>query len=155
MYDLNERVSYLQGLIDGLSISDDSKEGKAIRVVADILEEIAYVISDLIEVQKQLEEYIDCIDDDLADLEDEVYLGDFVEVECPKCGEPVEIDASLFDDPDAIIICPECSETFSPEDVDWVTCYCELDDDEWDDDDEGDDDDWDDDDEDDDDDDDE
>ena len=56
---------------------------------------------------------------------------------------------------DAIIICPECSETFSPEDVDWVTCYCELDDDEWDDDDEGDDDDWDDDDEDDDDDDDE
>ena len=147
MYDLNERVSYLQGLIDGLSISDDSKEGKAIRVVADILEEIAYVISDLIEVQKQLEEYIDCIDDDLADLEDEVYVDDVVEIDCPKCGEPIEVDAIAFEDPDITIICPECSEAFSSKDIDWVTCYCELDDDEWDDDDWDVDVDWDDDDE--------
>jgi len=77
VYDLNERVSYLQGLLDGLDIADDSKEGKAISVIADILEEVAYVISDLIEAQRQLEEYIDCIDDDLADLEDEVYRRGF------------------------------------------------------------------------------
>jgi Zn finger protein HypA/HybF involved in hydrogenase expression len=141
VYDLNERVSYLQGLIDGLNIADDTKEGKAISVAADILEEIAYVISDLIEAQKQLEEYIDCIDDDLADLEDEVYVGDLVEIECPKCGEPVEIDASALEEADVTIICPECSEMFTPEDVDWITCYCELDDDEWDDDDEDEDDD--------------
>ena len=66
--------------------------------------------------------------------------------------EPVEIDVPI-DDPMPSSY-PECS-NFQSEDVDWVTCYCELDDDEWDDDDEGDDDDWDDDDEDDDDDDDE
>lgn len=133
LYDLNERVSYLQGLIDGLSLEDDSKEGKAIRVIADILEEMAYVISDLVEAQKQLEEYIDSIDDDLADLEDEVYADDVVEIDCPKCGEPIEVDASVFEDPDITIVCPECNESFCADDIDWVTRYCELDDDEWDD----------------------
>ncbi len=133
LYDLNERVSYLQGLIDGLSLEDDSKEGKAIRVIADILEEMAYVISDLVEAQKQLEEYIDSIDDDLADLEDEVYADDVVEIDCPKCGEPIEVDASVFEDPDITIVCPECNESFCADDIDWVTCYRELDDDEWDD----------------------
>ena len=84
MYDLNERVSYLQGLLDGLDIADDSKEGKAISVIADILEEVAYVISDLIEAQRQRRVHR-LHNDDLADLKMSISRG-FCEVECPKCG---------------------------------------------------------------------
>lgn len=140
MYDLNERISYLQGLIEGLGISDETKEGKAIKVMAGILEEMAYAISDILEVQEEIEEYIDCIDDDLADLEEEVYIGDFVEIDCPNCGEAIEVEPSILAESSTEIICPECGEAFTPEVISWDVCHCEFDEDDWDDDE--DDDDW-------------
>lgn len=146
MSNLNERVSYLQGLLEGLDISDATKEGKAIEVIAEILEEIAYAISDVVETQEDIQDYISCIDEDLADLEEKVYTDRFVEVYCPDCGEVIEVDPSIVADPSIEIICPECGEAFTPEALDWELCYCDFDEDDWDDDndDDGDDDDWDD-----------
>ncbi len=132
MYDLNERVSYLQGLLEGLNISDESKEGKAIKVMADILEEMAYVITDVLEAQEEIEEYIDCIDDDLADLEDEVRTEDLVEIYCPNCGEPMEISPSILGAADTEIVCPECGEGFTPEEAGWDAYVSNFDEDDWD-----------------------
>jgi DNA-directed RNA polymerase subunit delta len=139
--DLKERVSYLQGLVEGLDISDATKEGKAIKVIADILKEIAQAITDIALTQEDIQDYIDCIDDDLADLEEEVYSDDFVSIDCPHCGEPMEVDASILDDSDVDIICPECGEEFSPDEIAWDLCHCRFHDDDFDYDDDDDDDD--------------
>lgn len=118
MADLKERVSYLQGLIEGLEIGEGTKEGKAIKVIADVLREIAQAVEELVEAQEDTQDYIDSIDEDLADLEQEVYGDDFVEVECPNCGEALEIEESVLDDLDTEIVCPECGESFICEELD-------------------------------------
>ena len=42
-----ERVSYLQGLLEGLGISDATPEGKMIGKIVDVLEDIADAIDEL------------------------------------------------------------------------------------------------------------
>lgn len=73
---LLQKVSYLQGLADGLGVDDTSKEGKLLLHIIDTLEEFADVLADTIEDQLELEEYVNFIDEDLSDLEDEVYEDD-------------------------------------------------------------------------------
>lgn len=70
---LLQKVSYLQGLADGLGVDDTTKEGKLLLHIIDTLEEFADVLADTIDDQIELEEYVNFIDEDLADLEDEVY----------------------------------------------------------------------------------
>ena len=124
MFNLKERVSYLQGLVEGLEISEATKEGKAIKAIADVLKEMADAITDIALTQDDIQEYVDCIDDDLAELEEEVYSDDFVGIVCPYCGKPIEVDASVLSDPDADIVCPECGEDFGPDDIVWDLCHC-------------------------------
>ena len=70
---LMQKVSYLKGLADGLGIEDTTKEGKLLLHIVDTLEEFADVLDETIENQMELEEYVDFIDEDLADLEDDMY----------------------------------------------------------------------------------
>lgn len=70
---LLQKVSYLQGLADGLGVDDTTKEGKLLLHIIDTLEEFADVLADTIDDQVELEEYVNFIDEDLSDLEDEVY----------------------------------------------------------------------------------
>ena len=76
---------------------DKSKEGKLISVMIGILEEIGLSIEDLEENALALGEEIDVLSDDLADVESVVFDedggdGDYFEVECPNCEEPILID---------------------------------------------------------------
>lgn len=119
MSQLKERVAYLQGLVEGLDITDSTKEGKAIKVISDVLKEMACAIEELAEAHEDLEDYIDSIDDDLSDVEDEVYGEDFAEVTCPNCGAAIEVDILALEDPETEVICPECGEAFTSDDVDW------------------------------------
>lgn len=70
---LMQKVSYLKGLADGLDIEDTSKEGKLLLHIVDTLEEFADVLEETIENQIDLEEYVDFIDEDLADVEEDIY----------------------------------------------------------------------------------
>lgn len=117
---LYERVSYLRGLADGLQISEDSKEGKLLLQIVDVLEEFADAINELAEAQNELDEYVECIDEDLADVEEEVFddvyeddyddYDDYVEVECPHCSQIVCVEEDVFEDDDTDVICPSCHE---------------------------------------------
>lgn len=73
---LLQKVSYLKGLADGLGVDESSKEGKLLLQIVDVLEEFADVLDETIENQVDLEEYVNFIDEDLADVEDEVYGTD-------------------------------------------------------------------------------
>jgi hypothetical protein len=114
---ISEKVSYLHGLIDGLGVGEDTKEGKVIKSIAEILEDMADAIGDLDQAEAELDEYVEAIDEDLADVEEAVYGEEdededdgFVEVECPNCHETVYLDEELFDNEDEELICPNCHE---------------------------------------------
>ena len=126
---ITEKVSYIKGLAEGLSLDETSAQGKVISAIIDALEEMAKEISDLKEDTEYLDAYIEEIDEDLGMLEENYYEDggcdcddedcgcddDFVEVECPECGETVCLDDSIdFDH----VICPACGAEFS--------CVCDC-----------------------------
>lgn len=76
---LVQKVSYLKGLAEGLGIEENSKEGKLLLHIVDTLEDFADVLADTIEDQMDLEEYVNFIDEDLADIEDDIYGEEYDE----------------------------------------------------------------------------
>lgn len=123
---LKERVSYLKGLAEGMQISDASNEGKLLKAMIEVLDDMALSMEDMEEVQEQLNEQVDNIDEDLAEIE-RVVLGEeddeilFKEIECPHCGEKVDIDADMIDEEGGTIQCPSCHK-----DIELVwDCDCE------------------------------
>jgi len=119
MSDLKSRVAYLHGLSAGLDLGAESKEGKLLKGIIEVLDEFADQVVGLEEAQEQMEEYMESLDEDLFHLEDEVYDedmrsyddGDYMEVDCPKCGETVCFDSNIIEDEDVIeVTCPNCDE---------------------------------------------
>jgi len=86
-------VSYLQGLAAGLEMAADSKEGKLLSGIVDVLGEFADSVEELGDSQDSLEDYLESIDEDLYALESRLNEVEgeedgehFLEVECPECG---------------------------------------------------------------------
>ena len=69
----SEKVAYLKGLAEGLGIDKETKEGRVLAAIMDILEDMAHDIEDLEENAWELGEAIDQVSDDLSDIEDIVY----------------------------------------------------------------------------------
>lgn len=117
MNDLKTRVAYLQGLSAGLDLNADSKEGKLLKGIIEVLDEFAESVGNLEDAQEQLEDYLDTIDEDLYVLEDEIYENagacgeEYIEVDCPGCGETVCFEADIVEDDDIVeVTCPNCDE---------------------------------------------
>ena len=117
----SEKVAYLKGLMEGLSPEESKAETKLIQAVIDTLETMAEDLHALEEQSKYFDGYLDELDSDLGDLEDEVY----------GLNED-EDDEDEEDDPD--VFAPGCEDC---EDGDCDDC-CMCVDDEDDDDDEDD-----------------
>ena len=88
---ITEKVAYLKGLMDGLEIDKATKEGKVLAAMADVLEDIALTVADNCD-------QIDAIDEDLENLEEFVYEGDFFD----------EDDEEWDDDDYCFGDCDEC-----------------------------------------------
>ncbi|HZK34723.1 MAG TPA: hypothetical protein VFD33_05375, partial [Bacillota bacterium] len=129
MYGIDQKVSYLRGLVEGMGYDKDSNEGKLFVNIIDILDDMAESIVELETTQIELDEYVETIDEDLSHIEDEVYdiesfdFDDkddlrYIEVECPHCLETVYFDDDMLDDDgDDDIICPSCTQViYSEED---------------------------------------
>lgn len=125
MNHLYESVSYLRGLAEGMEI-EDSKKGKLLLAIIDVLDDLAESINDLSDDLNEIDDYIEAIDEDLADLEDDFYEDedgfededeefededlDYDEVVCPECGEVILIDDPGIDEGafETTITCPTC-----------------------------------------------
>lgn len=113
---MKERVAYLQGLTQGLDIGGQSSEGKLLINIIDVLGEIAEEITNMHMVQEDLETYVENMDEDLSDLEEEVYEDvaddDLIEVKCPTCNETVSFESDILHDDDEVeVSCPHCGDT--------------------------------------------
>ncbi len=130
MSKLTDRISYLQGLAEGMKLNAEKDSNRLILGILEVLGEVGDSIDALADAHAELSDYVESIDEDLADLEadlyddededmadeddDEDYEEGFIEYECPHCGHVIQIDEDDVDfDEDAK--CPECGKELFPE----------------------------------------
>ncbi|MBP2031466.1 uncharacterized protein YbaR (Trm112 family) [Clostridium algifaecis] len=114
---ISSRIAYVNGLVSGLEINKDSKEGKVLLEIIKILYDLSEKVSDLSEAQKHMHRHIDAVDEDLADLTDSILYDDyesledeennFEEIKCPNCHDLVYVDKDMMGQKEEII-CPNC-----------------------------------------------
>ena len=143
---LTERIAYIRGLAEGLKLDSNKDEVKVINAMIDLLEDMAYDVTDMENIVDDVCDQVDEIDEDLSELEEEVYGGYddcgcceddydddvvYYEVTCGKCGEVITIDEDALLEGE--IVCPNCSEKLEfdfselkDEDCD-CDCGCEHD----------------------------
>lgn len=135
MSKLTDRISYLQGLAEGMKLNPEKDSHKLILGILEVLGEVGDSFEALAEAQGELSDYVESIDEDLADLEANLYdeaeedcdgdcenCGDeeceYSEgemlYECPNCGAEIEIDPDQ-DDFDEEAMCPHCGKPLFPD----------------------------------------
>ncbi len=130
---LSERSAYLKGLMDGLQLDGEKPEGKMIRAIVDMLEDVAGAVSEVEENARNVSDELDRIEDELDTLgelvfdddedEDDYDDDDFeyddslYEIKCPTCGEVVTLDETMLEE--GSMVCPKCGELleFDSDDV--------------------------------------
>lgn len=117
--EITEKVAYLKGLAEGLALdTEKSKEGKLIAAIIDVLDDMALELADMQDEQCDLEDGLDAVSEDLADVESLIYEElddeddeedeDCYETTCPTCEEAIYFDDSILEEGE--IICPNCGE---------------------------------------------
>lgn len=114
--EITEKVAYLKGLAEGLGLDKETKEGKIIAAMIDILDDIALELEDLGDGLEEVCDGLDAVSEDLEDVEDIVYdeydEDDFDEEEddeeeedeecyetvCPNCEEAIYFDDSILEE---------------------------------------------------------
>lgn len=107
---VTEKVAYLKGLAEGMEIAADSKEGKLLKAITDVLADLAVSVEDLEDYTSELSEQVDEIDEDLDALEGEIYGDEDDDACCCDCEDDDEEDwdTEFYD-----VTCPNCNEEFS------------------------------------------
>ncbi len=137
--DIVEKAAYLRGLCDGLEIDTDTKEGKLLVAIVDVIDELAASVSDLEAVADEMSDELDEVAEELLELEgafdDDCDCGcgdddcdcdcdDFrYEVVCPTCGDSIMVDEDIL--ALGAIQCPGCGEDLE---FDADECCCGDDD---------------------------
>lgn len=73
---IQERISYIEGLAEGLDMLQNKKEGKFYSEVINILSSLNKTLQNVEARLHELEEYVEAIDEDLNDIEWDYYEGD-------------------------------------------------------------------------------
>ncbi|MEE1244828.1 MAG: hypothetical protein UHM16_04040 [Acutalibacteraceae bacterium] len=138
--DICEKIAYIKGLAEGLSLDETTKEGKILAAIIDLLGDITEEICDIEDGCDELLEQIDAVDEDLASLEDIIYEDDeddcecdcdcdceddeVYEIECPACNDVIYLDADMLAEEG--MVCPNCG-TDLEFDFDGCDCDCDCD----------------------------
>lgn len=125
---LTEKISYIKGLAEGLSLDENKPEVKVVNAIIDLLDDMAYSVSEMEELYDELSAQVDEIDQDLATVESDVYDDDydcdcddccdddfdedddnpFYEVTCSSCGQKLNVSEDILLEGE--IECPNCGE---------------------------------------------
>ena len=134
---VTEKVAYLKGLAEGLNVAEDTKEGKLLKAIMDVLTDMAADLEDVRDCTAELTEQVDAIDEDLDQLEMDYYEDyedyddcdcdccdddeELYEIECPACHDTVYLDEDMLSEDG--ITCPNCG-TELEFDFDGCDCGC-------------------------------
>ena len=137
MSKLTDRISFLKGMAAGMKLNMDKDANKLMLEMLTVMGEMAEEMAAMTEAHNDLIEYVESIDDDLADLEetlfgeeemdgedvdldgdeddeDEFGEDDLIVYDCPHCGHEIEFRANDVDF-DEDYLCPECQKPIFPE----------------------------------------
>ena len=119
--EISEKVAYLKGLAEGLALDTETKEGKLIAAIIDVLDEMSERFEDIDENLADLEDGLDAVSEDLSDVEETIYELDedeedeeldddaeYFETTCPVCQEEIVFDEDTLESGE--IRCPKCGE---------------------------------------------
>lgn len=119
--DICEKIAYIKGLAEGLSLDESTKEGKILNAIIDLLGDITEEICDIEDACDELMEQIDAVDEDLSSVEELIYGEDdececdcddcdcddeVYEIECPACNDIIYLDADMLEEEG--MTCPNC-----------------------------------------------
>ncbi|MBQ8506710.1 MAG: hypothetical protein IJ466_04690 [Clostridia bacterium] len=146
MENLGKKVGYLKGLMEGMDFSGDPSKGKLLDAMTDLLGNLADRVETIEELMDDLNDYVESIDDDLAELEggngagfnyndDEDYEDEFYDNMGDTEDQLHVLGGKADDAPDeemetlAGSICPECKRMFfvgvnDPEDAKYDCPHC-------------------------------
>ncbi len=122
---LTEKIAYIRGLCEGLSLDESKPEVKVINAIIDLLDDMSYSVADMEDLYDELSAQVDEIDQDLADAETELYGDDdfdydddedyeededdvFYEVTCNACDTTLNVSEDVLLEGE--IECPNCGE---------------------------------------------
>lgn len=126
--DLNAKAAYIRGMMAGMEFDPESKNGKVVAAMMELLEEMAAVVTEHDNALDQVYEELDAFDEDLDDLvttifgevgdeededEDELSEEAVYEVTCPTCNFVTTVDEETLMNQE--LVCPNCGAAFAIE----------------------------------------
>lgn len=122
---LSERVSYLRGLADGMKLNEDTNEGRLLKEIIEVLDDIALAVEEVEEDHEEIRETLDDMDERMDDMESDLYDDEdgeitYEDLRCPNCDAVIAVDDDVLNDECTQITCPSCGEVI---DIDW-DCDC-------------------------------
>ncbi len=134
MADLRRRVSHLVGMAQRYDVGSRSREGKIIEEMIDVLRDLTLDVEEVSANQVEIEDFLDELDEDLLDVEEEIYDDDdnvglddddtlddeellddgfdeepsYIALECPVCHQESSYNGELFDRDGIQLSCPHC-----------------------------------------------
>ena len=130
MSKLTDRITYLKGMAAGMKLNMDKDANKLLMEMLALMGEMAEEMAAMAGAQSDLNEYVESIDDDLADLE-ETLFGDSGEEDDVEADEDAEDEDELDEEADVevddliLYACPHCGHEleFRTDDVDFDEDY--------------------------------
>ncbi|MBQ4037221.1 MAG: hypothetical protein IJC84_03760 [Clostridia bacterium] len=129
---INEKVAYLRGLMEGLDFQTDTKEGKIIKLMADILEDMSEELLETQDSVDDINEYLEAMDEDLTTVEEALFdeyddEDDDCCCDCDDCDDDCDCEDCGCDEECYQVTCPHCKKTvcfeLAPE-SNVVVCPC-------------------------------
>ena len=119
--DLNAKAAYIRGLMNGMEFDPNSKNGRIIAAMMDLLEAMAATVTEHDDALDQVYDELDAMDEDMDDLtsalfdiddedEDDMDSEAEYEVTCPNCGAEFDIEFTECDGE-----CDGCTDCDAPE----------------------------------------
>lgn len=109
---VTEKVAFLKGMMEGLDFKADSKEGKIIQLMADILSDLAEEVVATQDEIDDINEYLEAVDEDLTNVEEEIFGDVFDDDDECCCGDCDECEEDCYE-----VTCPNCGN---------VVCFEEI-----------------------------
>ncbi|OEF98429.1 CD1247 N-terminal domain-containing protein [Desulfuribacillus alkaliarsenatis] len=95
-----ERISYMKGLAEGLELDYSTKEGRLLKEMIHVMEDMSFELQQLQSMSEDMEDYVVAIDDDLQLLEQDFYEEDLDELDYDDydyefANEPIYLEEEL------------------------------------------------------------